>query len=72
MVIPRQIKGILFDSGDTLVRPRGGKWLPGPHFHGILANYGIKDLNWDRLDYGLEEGMKYLDNHHHLEIEELL
>ena len=25
----KEIKGILFDSGDTLVHPIGGKWWPG-------------------------------------------
>ena len=38
----KEIKGILFDSGDTLVRPIGGKWWPGAYFHEILNNYNIR------------------------------
>ena len=62
----QEIKGILFDSGDTLVRPLGGKWWPGAHFHEILDNYNIRGLSWSRMEGALEEGIRYLDDHHHL------
>ena len=62
----QEIKGILFDSGDTLVRPLGGKWWPGAHFREILDNYNIRGLSWSRMEGALEEGIRYLDDHHHL------
>ena len=62
----KEIKGILFDSGDTLVRPLGGKWWPGAQFHEILDNYNIRELSWSRMEGALEEGIRYLDDHHHL------
>ena len=62
----RNIKGILFDSGDTLVRPIGGSWWPGPYFHEILDKHNIRDLSWSRLEGALDEGMRYLDDNHHL------
>ena len=62
----QDIKGILFDSGDTLVRPIGGKWWPGAQFHEILDNHNIRGLSWSRLEDAIEEGIRYLDDHHHL------
>ena len=62
----KEIKGILFDSGDTLVRPLGGKWWPGAYFHNILDNYNIGELSWSRMEDAIEEGIRYLDKHHHL------
>ena len=64
------IKGILFDSGDTLVRPIGGSWWPGPYFHEILDKHNIRDLSWSRLEGALDEGMRYLDDNHHLMTED--
>jgi phosphoglycolate phosphatase-like HAD superfamily hydrolase len=66
----RDIKGILFDSGDTLVRPIGGSWWPGPYFHEILDRHNIRDLSWSRLEGALDEGMRYLDDNHHLMTED--
>ena len=62
----KEIKGILFDSGDTLVHPIGGKWWPGDQFHEILDNYNIRELSWSRMEGALEEGIRYLVYHHHL------
>ena len=62
----RDIKGILFDSGDTLVRPIGGSWWPGAQFHEILDKHNIRDLSWSRLEGALDEGMRYPDDNHHL------
>ena len=66
MTTHKNIKGILFDSGDTLVRPVGGKWWPGAQFHEILDNHDIRGLSWSRMEGALEEGIRYLDDHHHL------
>ena len=62
----QDMKGILFDSGDTLVQPIGGKWWPGAQFHKILDNHDIRGLSWSRMEGALEEGIRYLDDHHHL------
>ena len=62
----KEIKGILFDSGDTLVRPIGGKWWPGAQFHEILNNHNIQGLSWSQMEGAIEEGIRYLDDHHHL------
>ena len=67
------IKGILFDSGDTLVFPKSGSWWPGPEFESILLQHGIDaaDFKTDTMRLALEEGMAYLDaNHHILNLEE--
>ena len=66
MTTHKNIKGILFDSGDTLVRPVGGKWWPGAKFHEILDNHNIRGLSWSRMEDAIEEGIRYLDDHHHL------
>lgn len=62
----QDIKGILFDSGDTLVRPIGGKWWPGAQFHEILDNHNILGLSWSRMEGAIEAGIGYLDDYHHL------
>ena len=62
----KEIKVILFDSGDTLVHPIGGKWWPGADFHEILNNHNIRGLSWSRMEGAIEEGIRYLDDHHHL------
>lgn len=67
------IKGILFDSGDTLVFPKSGSWWPGPEFESILLQHGINatDFETDTIRLALEEGMAYLDaNHLVLNLEE--
>lgn len=66
MVISRKIRGILFDSGDTLVRPIGGRWWFDPYFYEILKKHGIVNLDWDRTEQAHEEGMEYLDKHHYV------
>lgn len=66
MIEHNEIKGILFDSGDTLVRPVGGKWWPGAQFHEILNNHNIRVLSWNRMEGAIAEGIRYLDDHHHL------
>ncbi len=65
-----EIKGILFDSGDTLVYPVGGQWFPGPMFHDILEAHGIDGLDWSKLGQAARVGGAYLKAHHHLSTEE--
>jgi putative hydrolase of the HAD superfamily len=64
------IRGILLDSGDTLVRPIGGEWLPGRAFRALVAARGLNALEWSRLDRALRVGMAYLEANHHLTTEE--
>ena len=65
------IKGILFDSGDTLVRPKGGSWWPKQQFYlTALAAHGINDANLDRFDQAIGKGRQYLNENHNLTTEE--
>ena len=70
MAVSGKIKGILFDSGDTLVHPTGGKWWLDPYFYEIMAKHGLDNLDWYRTEQALEEGMKYLNAHHYVITEE--
>ena len=36
-----QIKGVLFDFGDTLIRPKAGSWFPRQHFIDAFRSHGI-------------------------------
>ena len=65
-----EIKGVLFDSGDTLVYPLGGQWFPGPTFHDILEAHGVDGLDWSKLGQAARVGGAYLKAHHHLSTEE--
>jgi len=60
------IKGILFDSGDTLVFPNSGSWWPGPEFESILLQHGIDaaDFKTDTIRLALDEGYTYLDTNY--------
>ncbi|UCD09323.1 MAG: HAD-IA family hydrolase [Dehalococcoidales bacterium] len=60
------IKGVLFDSGDTLVFPKSGAWWPGPEFESILLRHGIDtaDFDADTMRLALDEGYTFLDNNH--------
>ena len=65
-----QIRGILFDSGDTLVRPKGGSWWPKEQYVSAFAAHGVNDANLDRFDDAVSKGRQYLDDNHHLTTEE--
>ena len=65
-----QIKGILFDSGDTLVRPKAGSWFPKQHFIDPLEARGIRDARMDTFDEALVLGLRYLDDNHYLAADE--
>jgi hypothetical protein len=38
-VIGVGFRGVLFDSGDTLIRPVGGRWNPQPDFEEIVLRH---------------------------------
>ena len=65
----RDIHAILFDSGDTLVRPVSGEWLPGPIFRRIVAEAGV-DVDWAKLARGHEAGTERLLANHLLTTED--
>lgn len=62
-------KAVLFDSGDTLLEPVGGVWLPRPSLRALL-NDSPSRVEPDRLSAALDAGMQYLDTHHHVETED--
>lgn len=66
----QQIKGILLDSGDTLVRPKAGSWWPGSRIRRIVEESGIRNLAWNKMEEALQQGMDYLDANHHILTEE--
>ena len=61
-----RIKGILFDSGDTLIFPKTGSWWPGPDFEPILQRHGIyiSQFSPRQMKTALDEGEKYLAANH--------
>ena len=66
----RQIRGILFDAGDTLVKPKAGEWFPKQHFVDAFRAQGVTDANMDRFDDALSVGLRYLNDHHALAVTE--
>ena len=66
----RQIQGILFDSGDTLVRPKAGEWFPKQHFVDTFRTHGITNANMDRFEDALDVGLRYLNERHALAVTE--
>ena len=63
------IKAVLFDSGDTLLRPIGGTWWPRPVLQRLLQRSGL-EVTAQRLDAAHEPGVRFLDSHHRLSTEE--
>ncbi|MGA7669302.1 MAG: HAD-IA family hydrolase [Nitrolancea sp.] len=63
------IQGILFDSGDTLMGPIGGEWLPGDAFRRMIATRENLTLNWEHLDEAHEEALAQLLEDHLLQTE---
>ena len=59
-----RIEGVLFDSGDTLVRPKAGSWFLRQHFIDVFRSHGIDGARMDRFDAALADGLRYLDDHH--------
>ena len=65
-----KIKGVLFDSGDTLVRPRAGSWWPRQTFIDAFMAHGIEDADMSRFDEAISLGIRNLDDNHSLTTEE--
>lgn len=65
----RVIRGVLLDSGHTLVRPIGGEWFPGRAFREAVAACVLDGLDWRRLASAHRAGMAYLEEHHQLTTE---
>ena len=53
------IRGVLFDSGDTLVRPRGGRWNPRFDFESVLLGHAL-DAPAHRLASAFAAGENWL------------
>jgi putative hydrolase of the HAD superfamily len=54
------IRGVLFDSGDTLIGPVGGRWNPRYDFEEILLHH-IPDAPMHLLDDAIAEGERALN-----------
>ncbi len=70
MISVQGVQGILFDSGDTLMGPIGGEWLPGQAFRRIIADQENLALNWTRLDQVHQQAFTHLLEDHLLYTEE--
>lgn len=64
------VRGVLFDSGDTLMAPIGGEWLPGQTFRRMIAERENLTLNWDRLKQAHDAALAHLLENHLLQTEE--
>ena len=53
------LQGLLLDSGDTLMRPRGGRWNPRFDFEEVVARH-VPNLPSERLGRALAAGDLYL------------
>jgi HAD superfamily hydrolase (TIGR01509 family) len=56
------VQGVLFDAGDTLVRPKGGRWFPGHRFEATVQAR-LPGPSLGRLEEALELGMAHLSEH---------
>ena len=65
-----KIKGVLFDSGDTLVRPIAGSWWPRRSFIDAFRAHGTDGADMSRFDEAVAHGIRYLDDNHCLTTEE--
>ena len=54
------IRGVLFDTGDTLTRPIGGRWNPRFDFEDVLLRH-IPDAPPHRFAEAFEAGQRFLD-----------
>ena len=57
------IRGVLFDSGDTLVGPRGGRWNPRFDFESVLLDHA-PDAPAHRLAPAFAAGESWLRSSH--------
>lgn len=56
------IRAVLFDSGDTLVRPKGGAWFPGHQFADLLAEHGVAEPDATQLAGAVATALPLLVN----------
>lgn len=70
MVRSPDIQGILFDSGDTLMTPSSGEWLPGPAFRRMVAQRPDLTLDWNLLEQAHADALAHLLEDHHLQSED--
>lgn len=54
------IRGVLFDTGDTLTRPLGGRWNPRFDFEDVLLRH-VPDAPSHRFAYAFAAGQRFLD-----------
>ena len=60
------IRGVLLDSGHTLVRPLGGTWWPTLPFRKVAAGLGI-DADAPGMLKAHDSALAYLDEEHALQ-----
>ena len=54
------IRGVLFDTGDTLTRPIGGRWNPRFDFEEVLLRH-VPDAPADRFAEAFAAGQRFLE-----------
>ena len=64
-----EIKAVLFDSGDMLLKSIGGVWGPRPAFSQMLLTMGV-DVDDAILGSARDRGGIFLYPHHHIRNEE--
>ena len=64
------IRGVLFDSGDTLVRPLAGSWWPKRSFIDVFKAHGIEHADMSRFNEAVSLAVGYLNDNHNLTTEE--
>ena len=55
------IRGVLFDTGNTLTRPVGGRWNPRFDFEDVLLRH-VPDAPSDRFAEAFAAGQRFLDD----------
>jgi len=63
---PRNVRGIIFDSGDTLIYPTNGEWFPAARISEVLRKEWASGLATDQVQSAMREPLAYLDEHHHV------
>ncbi len=61
------IKGILFDAGDTLVKPKSGHWFVPPNFDSILEDHGAASPDSSEVHAALGRAGRYLSDNHSIQ-----
>ena len=57
------LRGLLLDSGDVLMGPRGGRWWPRPGFQEVVAAK-VPGLPWERFDEAVAGQMSWWNANH--------